>query len=145
VSLGERPQVATLPRPTPADHRRRPRKGTRIDDRRFALLLMTPAALFMAAFVAWPLVKLVVDSFFEISPIAGGPRTFIGLDNYGEVLGSSSFQAAAARTLGYTALVVTLEFVLGLAAALLFNSLGNRSRRTPPPGCPTRATRVVAR
>ena len=128
MSVSERPQVTTLPRPTSADHRRRAGKGTRINDRRFALLLMTPAALFMVAFVAWPLIKLVFDSFFEISPIAGGPRTFIGLDNYGEVLGSSSFQAAAARTLGYTALVVTLEFVLGLAAALLFNSLGNRSR-----------------
>jgi multiple sugar transport system permease protein len=128
VSVSERPQVTTLPRRTPADQRRRAGKATRINDRRFALLLMAPAALFMVAFVAWPLIKLVVDSFYEISPIAGGPRSFIGLDNYVEVLGSSSFQAAAARTLGYTVLVVTFEFVLGLAAALLFNSLGNRSR-----------------
>ncbi|PVG84108.1 sugar ABC transporter permease [Nocardioides gansuensis] len=128
MSVSEPGQVTTLPRPTRAEHGRRPGKGSRIDDRRFALLLMIPAALFMLAFVAWPLVKLVVDSFFEISPIAGGPRTFVGLDNYVDVLGSSAFQAAAARTLGYTTLVVTFEFVLGLAAALLFNSLGNRSR-----------------
>jgi multiple sugar transport system permease protein len=128
VSVSERRRVTTRARPTTADHRPRAGRGARINDRRFALLLMTPAALFMLAFVAWPLIKLVVDSFYEISPIAGGPRTFIGLDNYGEVLSSTSFQAAAARTLGYTGLVVTFEFVLGLAAALLFNGLGNRSR-----------------
>ncbi len=127
-------RLVTAPRgPAAAAHRSRtarsgPGRGSRINDRRFALLLMAPAALFMLAFVAWPLVKLVIDSFFEISPIAGGPRSFIGLDNYADVLGSSPFRAAAARTLGYTALVVTLEFVLGLAAALLFNSLGDRSR-----------------
>ena len=128
MSVSERRRVTTRARPTTADHRPRAGRGTRINDRRFALLLMTPAALFMLAFVAWPLIKLVVDSFYEISPIAGGRRTFIGLDNYGEVLSSTSFQAAAARTLGYTGLVVTFEFVLGLAAALLFNGLGNRSR-----------------
>lgn len=128
MSVSEQGQVTTLPRPAGPDHGRRPGKGTRVNDRRFALLLMTPAALFMLAFVAWPLIKLILDSFYEISPIAGGPRTFVGLDNYADVLSSASFQAAAGRTLGYTALVVTFEFVLGLAAALLFNSLGNRSR-----------------
>lgn len=128
MSVSEQRQVATLPRPSTTRQRGGSGKGARLSDSRFALLMMTPAALFMLAFVAWPLIKLVLDSFFEISPIAGGPRTFVGLDNYIEVLGSSSFQAASARTLGYTALVVTFEFVLGLAAALLFNSLGDRSR-----------------
>lgn len=128
MSVSEQGQVATLPRPSTTRQRGGSGKGTRLNDSRFALLMMTPAALFMLAFVAWPLIKLVLDSFFEISPIAGGPRTFVGLDNYIEVLGSSSFQAASARTLGYTALVVSFEFVLGLAAALLFNSLGDRSR-----------------
>ena len=35
---------------------------------------------------------------------------------------------AARRTLIYTVLVVSLEFLLGLAAALLFNAIGQRSR-----------------
>ncbi|BAS12615.1 binding-Protein-Dependent transport systems inner membrane component [Arthrobacter sp. Hiyo8] len=47
----------------------------RIPDRRFALYLMTPAALFLAVFVAYPLFRLVTDSFFKISPIVGGPVT----------------------------------------------------------------------
>lgn len=96
-------------------------------DRTFAIAMMTPAALFLAAFVAWPLVRLITDSFFEISPIAGGPRTFIGLDNYREALTSDVFTSAAMRTVVYTLLVVCAEFVLGLAAALLFSLLGQRS------------------
>lgn len=98
-----------------------------LNDRRFAALLMAPAALFLAAFVAWPLVRLVVDSFYEISPIKGGSRDFVGVANYGQILTSSTFQGAALRTVGYTLIVVTLEFVLGLATALLFSALGRRS------------------
>jgi multiple sugar transport system permease protein len=96
-------------------------------DRRFAALLMAPAALFLAAFVAWPLVRLVLDSFYDISPFAGGPRTFVGLDNYAQAVGSGDFRGAAVRTVVYTVVVVTLEFVLGLATALVFTALGRRS------------------
>ncbi len=99
----------------------------RITDRRYAALLMAPAALFLAVFVAWPLVRLVTDSFFEISPIAGGPREFVGFANYADILGSSAFTGAAWRTAGYTAIVVTFEFLLGLGSALLFTMLGRRS------------------
>lgn len=96
-------------------------------DRRFALLLMLPAALFMAVFVAWPLAKLVIDSFHDIDPLAG-TRAFVGVDNYLDVLAAPDFQGAAGRTLLYTVLVVGLEFTLGLATALLFHTLGKRSQ-----------------
>jgi multiple sugar transport system permease protein len=96
-------------------------------DRTFALAMMAPAALFLGVFVLWPLVRLVFDSFFDISPIAGGPRTFVGLDNYRAALHSSAFTGATLRTIEYTALVVTAEFLLGLGAALLFTTLGQRS------------------
>jgi multiple sugar transport system permease protein len=96
-------------------------------DRTFALAMMAPAALFLGVFVAWPLLHLIVDSFFDISPIAGGPRTFVGFDNYREALQSDTFTSAATRTVVYTLLVVSAEFLLGLAAALLFSLLGQRS------------------
>ena len=99
----------------------------RVNDRAFALALMAPAVLFLGAFVAWPLVRLVLDSFYDISPIAGGPRTFTGLDNYNQALHTSAFTSAALRTVVYTGIVVSAEFVLGLAAALLFSMLGQRS------------------
>lgn len=96
-------------------------------DRRFALLLMAPAALFLAAFVLWPLFRFIYDSFFEISPFAGAPRTFVGFANYATAFASEAFQSASVRTVVYTLIVVTAEFVLGLAVALLFTALGRRS------------------
>jgi len=96
-------------------------------DRRFALLLMLPAALFLAAFVLWPLLRFVYDSFFEISPFAGAGRTFVGLDNYIAAFASEAFTSASVRTLVYTLFVVAMEFTLGLAVALLFTALGSRS------------------
>jgi multiple sugar transport system permease protein len=103
------------------------RSRSRLSDRTFAALLMAPAAIFLGVFVAWPLVRLIIDSFFEISPIAGGPREFVGFGNYSDALHSDAFTSAALRTVAYTGIVVSLEFVLGLAAALLFSMLGKRS------------------
>ncbi|HJV99590.1 MAG TPA: sugar ABC transporter permease [Arthrobacter sp.] len=100
----------------------------RISDRRFATLLMAPAALFLAIFVAYPLFRLVADSFFKISPIAGGPRDFVGLDNYFRAFASEAFMGAGWRTLAYTLVVVALEFALGLGMALLFTMLGRNSQ-----------------
>jgi multiple sugar transport system permease protein len=88
---------------------------------------MAPAGVFLAAFVFWPLASLVVDSFYDISPMAG-ERRFTGVDNYREAFGSAEFIGASVRTVLYTLLVVGAEFVLGLAAALLFHALGRRSR-----------------
>ena len=88
---------------------------------------MAPAAVFLAIFVAWPVVKLVIDSFFDVDALAG-TREFVGIGNYVKAFTSEEFLAAAARTVVYTVMVVTAEFVLGLATALLFNTLGDRSR-----------------
>ncbi|BCW70787.1 sugar ABC transporter permease [Arthrobacter sp. NicSoilB8] len=100
----------------------------RIPDRRFALFLMTPAAVFLAVFVAYPLIRLITDSFYKISPNVGGTREFIGLTNYIEAFSSEAFTGAGWRTLAYTTIVVTLEFTLGLGMALLFTMLGKRSQ-----------------
>jgi multiple sugar transport system permease protein len=99
-----------------------------INDRRFAAFLMAPAAIFLAIFVAYPIGRLVYDSFFQIDPGIGGTRTFVGGQNYLDVVGSSDFRDAALRTLIYTVFVVALEFALGLAIALVFTALGKRSR-----------------
>ncbi|WP_431220007.1 carbohydrate ABC transporter permease [Leifsonia xyli] len=103
-------------------------RSLRTADRRFAALLMLPAGLFLAVFIGWPLLQFVGDSFFTISPIAGGPREFVGFENYVTALTSSDFTNAVWRTILYTVIVVAFEFVLGLLVALLFTSLGNSSR-----------------
>ncbi|MFV0430400.1 MAG: carbohydrate ABC transporter permease [Arachnia sp.] len=95
-------------------------------DARFSLCMLAPAAAFMAAFVLWPLVTFVYDGFFEIEPFSQD-RTFVGLGNYAHALSSGAFTQAAWRTLLYALIVVAAEFTIGLAVALLFMALGQRS------------------
>lgn len=115
------PMVALRPK-------RRNRTSHRIPDSRFALYLMAPAAAFLGIFVAYPLLKLLFDSFFKISATVGGSREFVGLSNYVTAFTSEAFLGAGWRTLLYTLVVVTLEFTLGLAMALIFTALGPRSQ-----------------
>ncbi len=88
---------------------------------------MAPAAVFLAVFVVWPLIRFVSNGFYEISPIAGGPREFVGFENYVTAFQSEAFQNASLRTLIYTVVVVVLEFTIGLGVALIFAFLGARS------------------
>jgi multiple sugar transport system permease protein len=118
------PTREPLPAPAPQPPRRRRRQ---LSDSAFAVLMMLPAAAFLAAFVLWPLVRFVYDSFFEISPFAGAPRVFVGFANYATAFASEAFQNASVRTVAYTLIVVISEFILGLMVALLFTALGRRS------------------
>ncbi len=96
-------------------------------DRRYVLLLLAPATIFLAVFVAWPLLNLFRDSFYEVGLMTPGERSFVGLENFQRALTSSRVGGAALRTLAYTGIVLTAEFTLGFGVALLFNSLGRRS------------------
>nr|WP_300340057.1 sugar ABC transporter permease [Actinomyces sp.] len=96
-------------------------------NRRFARLMIAPAALFLAVFVGWPIVSFVRNSFYKVSPIAGGPKEFIGFDNYVSLMSSPSFVDSAWRTVVYTVVVVFFEFLLGFTVAMLFTVLGRRS------------------
>jgi len=128
IPVGAAPVVAPTGgagHPPATTSRRRPRK--QLSENAFALALMAPAAAFLAAFVLWPMLRFVYDSFFEISPFAGAPRVFVGFANYATAFASEAFQNAAVRTVAYTLIVVIAEFVLGLAVALLFTALGQRS------------------
>jgi len=99
----------------------------RLNDRAFALLLLAPAALFMLVLVAYPLLDLVRNSFFNGMLSAPDAGHFVGLDNYASAIASPQFSGALARTILYTLIVVPCELVLGIAAALLFNAIGQRS------------------
>ena len=44
------------------------------------LLFFLPGAIFMGAFLIYPIFKMVFDSFFKVG--ITGARTFIGFDNY---------------------------------------------------------------
>lgn len=95
---------------------------------RFALLMMAPAMLFLGVLVAYPVGLLVFNSFFEVDLLKPDVRTWLAFDNYVKVLTSERIAESAFRTIRYTAFALFFEIVFGFCAALLFNSLGARSR-----------------
>src|SRR5882762_4896646 len=101
--------------------RQRGRKG-----RAFRRLL--PIYLFilpgMTLFMLWtlyPLLDAFVMSFFNWLPNPNMESTFIGLQNYLQVLSDPIFWQAFRNVLFYTAVTVVGQIVSGLAVALLLN------------------------
>ncbi|MEV7032002.1 sugar ABC transporter permease [Streptomyces sp. NPDC093272] len=81
------------------------------------LVLVAANVVLFALFFVWPAVIGLVYSFTDYTGV--GAFRFIGLDNYQNLFGDSTFYDALFRTLLYTVLVVPLNFVLSLLIANL--------------------------
>lgn len=120
---------AARPRtPAAASSKGPPVRSIQAADRRYALVLIAPAALALLVLVGYPIVKLVSDSLYTGGGLGEQARKFAGLANYGAVFHDPAIMSSAGRTAVYTIFVVVMEFSLGLASALLFNALGQKSR-----------------
>lgn len=82
-----------------------------------ALLFLLPSLIGFMIFYLLPFGMGVFYSFMDRT--IGG--TFVGFDNYKELLSSSSFLHAASNTLLFTGVSVPLLIVLSLSLALLLN------------------------
>ncbi|MDO4677796.1 MAG: sugar ABC transporter permease [Eubacteriales bacterium] len=82
------------------------------------LLFFLPGAIFMGAFLIYPIFKMVFDSFFKIG--LTGDRTFIGLDNYIKAFTGSGILKQLKNTLIYIVIAVGFETAFGFLFALLF-------------------------
>ena len=82
------------------------------------LLFFLPGAIFMGAFLIYPIFKMVFDSFFNVG--ITGTRTFIGFDNYIKAFTAGGFLKQLKNTLIYILIAVSVETVLGFIFALLF-------------------------
>ncbi len=92
-------------------------------DRRFALMLLTPALLCVVGLVGWPMLQVVTLSFVEgrgFNLVGGGPRMF-GFGNYAAVLLDPETWDSVLTTVLYIAGSIGPSFGLGLGAALLLN------------------------
>lgn len=84
------------------------------------LLLIAPTLLIFALVIAYPLVYAIYLSFFSIyTPTLKG--SWVGLDNYRAMLGSTEFWQALWTTILWTVGTLSLQVVLGVAMALLLN------------------------
>ena len=85
-------------------------------ERLLGLVLLTPACLLIFGLILYPLVYDVAFAFSDSSLTA--PGNFIGLSNFGTLLGSNWFWIAARNSLIYTVLTSSVRLVLGVGMAL---------------------------
>lgn len=97
------------------------RSGNRRAEQRLAFLLVAPAALLMLAVTAYPIGYAVWLSLQRNNLATPSETAFIGLENYRTVLTDRYWWTALTVTLAITVVSVTLEFVLGLALALVMH------------------------
>lgn len=90
----------------------------RLISKKTLLLFFLPGALFMGAFLIYPIMKMVFDSFFKVG--ITGDRAFIGLDNYIKAFTAGGFMKQLKNTLVYILIAVSVETILGFIFALLF-------------------------
>lgn len=81
--------------------------------------LLLPGMALYAIWAAWPLLNSFILSFTDWSLTK--PPTPVGLANYQRALGDPLFWRALTSTIGYTAVTVTGQLLLGLGVALLLN------------------------
>jgi multiple sugar transport system permease protein len=80
-----------------------------------------PAILFVALLMVFPVLYTTYISLTNWTLTSGTAPSFIGLDNYGQVLVEPRFLQALWRTFVFTFSAVAVEAVLGVAAALLLD------------------------
>ncbi|MBX9243863.1 sugar ABC transporter permease [Actinotalea ferrariae] len=108
--------VATLGRRSPTRTART--ATTRAQARSGWLFVVVPLVLF-AVFILLPVLIAFILSFTDYAII--GDTAWVGLENYGRILGDPFFWISLRNTAFYTALYVPLGLVVSLGAALLLN------------------------
>jgi multiple sugar transport system permease protein len=93
----------------------------RRSERRLAYLLIAPAVILMLAVTAYPIGYAVWLSLQRYNLATPDDTAFVGLANYGTVLTDRYWWTALAVTLAITVISVAIEFVLGMALALVMH------------------------
>jgi multiple sugar transport system permease protein len=83
------------------------------------LWFVLPAVVVIVAVIIFPWIFTVFMSLHDWQ--VASPRTWVGLDNYANLLSDERFRAAIGRTFFYTLLAVVFPVVIGTAAAILFH------------------------
>jgi len=92
-------------------------------ERLMSLLFMAPAVIFLIFTSVYPLLYSLRLSFFSWNmTVPNSQPVFIGWDNYTRLFSDGNFLSSVRITLIFVAASVTLEFLLGMALALLATS-----------------------
>ena len=109
----------TTQQPVAGRRRKAPLSEGARAERRLGWLLCAPAVIVMVAVTAYPIgyaIYLSLERYIMSSPQL---TKFVGLSNYGAILSSPYWWHALVVTIIITVVSVAIEFVLGMALALL--------------------------
>jgi len=84
-----------------------------------AYFLLLPSLAIFALFVFYPFFKNFYLGLFRTPPFPGLPKTYVGFDQYSEVLSSSEFLNSLKTTIAFAIMTVPTGIVLGLGLAVL--------------------------
>ena len=84
-----------------------------------AYAFLWPALLILGLLMVYPLIQVIRMSFHEVSL---QKETWVGFDNYAQLLSTGLFWRVLWQTILFTAGSVTMHLVIGLGLALLLNT-----------------------
>ncbi|HSE74683.1 MAG TPA: sugar ABC transporter permease [Dongiaceae bacterium] len=96
-------------------------------DRRLKFVFLAPAMIVLVALTAFPTVYMFVAAFVKFDASAPLNSKFAGIDNFLRLFTDDKFHNALVNTAVFSVVAVTLEFVLGLAFALLVDTYIRRA------------------
>lgn len=94
------------------------RRGTGLGERAMGRIFLAPSFTFMALIAFFPVIYAIGMSLYQIK---GFDQEFVGPGNYLTALSDGGFYNAVFNTLIFTVASVSLEFVIGLAFALIMH------------------------
>lgn len=117
---GTRGAAGTTPAVPPARRRRR----TLNPSQWAAVGFAAPLLVYLAVFYAYPLMRNIDLSIhdYTIRAFVQGDAEFVGLENYADVFGSTTFPTALLNTALFTFGSIAFQFSIGLALAVFFRS-----------------------
>ncbi|PSL05229.1 carbohydrate ABC transporter membrane protein 1 (CUT1 family) [Haloactinopolyspora alba] len=99
------------------------RTGSPRTERLAGLWFVLPFLALFAAFMIWPVVSGLWQSFFNVS-LAGGEASFLGLDNWTEMIGDAAVWDSLWNTVAFTLMSTPPLVAIALVMALLANRSG---------------------
>jgi multiple sugar transport system permease protein len=92
-----------------------------LSDRWLAALFIAPALALLIFLSIWPLIRLIIFSFTDYSATRDVPASFVGFDNYVDVLTSPIVHKRAITTLIFVAGAIVAQTLLGFMIAYLIS------------------------
>ncbi|WP_297285796.1 carbohydrate ABC transporter permease [uncultured Brachyspira sp.] len=89
-------------------------------EKMLAYILLSPVLIIYVLFIFYPVINGMINAFTDFSIYNNNPR-FVFLDNFKELLSSPDFFVILIRTIVFVAITVAIQYVLGLAFALLLS------------------------